>query len=101
MECALTGDPISADRAAHFGLVNELVDDGVVAAALALADRIVANGPLAVRESRRVVLASAHLGDDDAFAVSRQAMDRVAGSADLREGVAAFIEKRSPQWTGR
>ena len=89
MECALTGDPISADRAADFGLVNEfLVDDGAVAAALALAERIIANGPLAVRESRRVMLASTHLGDDDAFAVSRQAMNNVAGSADLREGVA-------------
>lgn len=102
MECALTGDPIPAARAAQFGLVNQLVEDGgAVAAALALAERIIANGPLAVRESRRVVLASTHLDDDEAFALSRQAMDKMAGSADLREGVAAFIEKRPPQWTGR
>jgi enoyl-CoA hydratase len=102
MECALTGDSIPAARAAHFGLVNELVeDDGAVDAALALAERIIANGPLAVRESRRVVLASTHLNDDEAFALSREAMGTVAGSADLREGVAAFIEKRPPRWTGR
>lgn len=102
MECALTGDPIPALRAAQFGLVNELVDDDrAVEAAMALAERIIANSPLAVRESRRVVLASTHLGDDEAFAVSRDALGVVTRSADFREGLAAFVEKRSPQWLGR
>jgi enoyl-CoA hydratase len=54
MEVALTGDPITAARAAHFGLVNELVEPGMARqAALALAERVVINAPIAVRASRR------------------------------------------------
>lgn len=102
MECALTGDPIPAVRAAQFGLVNELVDDGqAVEAAIAMAERMTANSPLAVRESRRVVLASAHLNDDEAFVVSRDALGVVTRSADFREGLSAFVEKRPPRWLGR
>ena len=102
MECALTGDPISAERAQRVGLVNELVDDGhAVAAALALAERIIANSPLAVRESRRVLLATSRLGDDESFAISNEALSVVTRSVDFREGLAAFIEKRPPLWTGR
>src|SRR5579885_2317557 len=59
MEAALTGDPITAERAAAFGMVNQVVEPGEArAAALALAERITANAPIAVRESRRVVLAA-------------------------------------------
>ena len=57
MEAALTGDPISAERAYHFGLVNELVPAGqALAAAIALAERICANAPLAVRATREIVM---------------------------------------------
>jgi enoyl-CoA hydratase len=101
MECAVTGDPISAERAERFGLVNQLVDDGqALDAALSLADRIMVNSPLAVRESRRVILDSAYRGDDDSFAISNESLDLVMGSADYREGIASFIEKRPPRWTG-
>jgi enoyl-CoA hydratase len=102
MECALTGDPISAERAQRVGLVNELVEDGhAVEAALALAERIIANSPLAVRESRRVLLATSRLDDDESFAISNEALSIVTRSVDFREGLAAFIEKRPPRWTGR
>ena len=102
MECAITGDPITAIRAEQFGLVNVLVDDGeALSAAVALADRVVVNSPLAVRASRRTLLASIHLPDDEAFALSREAMASVTGSADLSEGLAAFVEKRAPRWTGQ
>ena len=102
MECALTGDPISAERAQRVGLVNELVEDGhAVDAALALAERIIANSPLAVRESRRVLLATSRLGDEESFAISNEALSVVTRSVDFREGLAAFIEKRAPHWTGR
>jgi enoyl-CoA hydratase/carnithine racemase len=101
MECALTGDPISAERAQRVGLVNELVEDGhAVDAALALAERIIANSPLAVRESRRVLLATSRLGDEESFAISNEALSVVTRSVDFREGLAAFIEKRPPMWTG-
>jgi enoyl-CoA hydratase len=101
MECAVTGDPISAERAERLGLVNVLVDEGrALEAALALADRINVNSPLAVRESRRVILDSAHRDDDEAFSISNASLDIVMGSADYREGIASFIEKRPPRWTG-
>src|ERR1700722_540443 len=65
MEMAVTGDPISAESAARFGLVNQLVEPGTaLEAALALAGRITINAPIAVRISRRVVLA-AHSANDD------------------------------------
>ena len=65
MECALTGDPISAERAHHFGLVNVLCEDGqALDAAIALADRVCANAPVAVRASRKVMLEATHAPDD-------------------------------------
>lgn len=102
MEAILTGDPVPARRAHDLGLVNHLVAPGQARAqALALADRICANAPLAVRASRSVVLAS-HDGDDEAlWELSTAALLRVMGSEDFAEGPRAFIEKRAPVWKGR
>ena len=64
MELVLTGDPIEADRAHALGMVNELVDPGkAVEAAVTLAERICVNAPLALRESRRVLMTA--IGTDD------------------------------------
>lgn len=102
MEAALTGDPITAERAAHFGLVNSLVEPGTAKqAALALAERITANAPLAVRASRRVVV-RALAGDDEAlWRLTHESMASVVATEDFQEGPRAFIEKRAPQWKGR
>jgi enoyl-CoA hydratase/carnithine racemase len=102
MECALTGDPIEAERAYHFGLVNELCAPGqAVERALALADRICANAPIAVQQSRRVLHAATEAADDEGWALVAQAQGIVLASADHGEGVRAFIEKRPPAWSGR
>jgi enoyl-CoA hydratase len=102
MAMALTGDPISAEQAYVHGLVNELVEPGAVLdAALALADRITANAPLAVRLSRQVVLDAALAPDDDAWRLSRDAYQKVLATEDFREGPLAFVEKRAPVWKGR
>lgn len=102
MEVVLTGDPITAERAYQLGMVNELVEPGqVVEAAMALAERISANAPVAVRESRAVVLAANTEDDDTLWSKSNAAFARVASTEDFAEGPRAFIEKRAPQWKGR
>ena len=102
MEAALTGDPISAERVAHFGMVNQLVEPGSAKqAALELAERITVNAPLAVRASRNVILASLSSNDEALWRLTSQQMGKVVASEDFNEGPRAFIEKRAPQWKGR
>jgi enoyl-CoA hydratase len=102
MELALTGDPIDAERAHHFGLVNRLVEPGqALEAAVALAEQICANAPIAVRESRRVVLEATHAPDDVGWKMSAEGMGKAMQSEDFSEGLTAFIEKRPPEWKGR
>jgi enoyl-CoA hydratase len=102
MELALTGDPITAEIAHHHGLVNRLVEPGeALDAAIALADRICANAPVAVRESRRVVIEATNAPDDVGWKMSLEGMAAAMSSEDFGEGVTAFIEKRPPVWKGR
>jgi enoyl-CoA hydratase len=102
MELALTGDPITAEIAHHHGLVNRLVEPGeALDAAIALADRICANAPVAVRESRRVVIEATNAPDDVGWKMSLEGMAAAMSSEDFGEGLTAFIEKRRPVWKGR
>jgi enoyl-CoA hydratase len=102
MEAVLTGDPISAPRAFDLGMVNRLVDPGhALDGARALAAQIVANAPVAVWESRRLVL-GAHTEDDDTlWRMTADAFTRIGHTEDFAEGPRAFIEKRPPEWHGR
>jgi enoyl-CoA hydratase len=102
LELGLTGDPITAERAFQFGLVNELVEPGqALAAALVLGGRIAANAPLAVRETLRLMLELPGVDDETAFRESGKAMMGLASSEDFWEGPKAFLEKREPEWKGR
>ncbi len=102
MEAALTGDPISAETAHQYGLVNHLVDPGqAVDAALELAGRVNANAPLAVRASRRSILGTQLLDDEAGIRLTGEETRLLANTDDFREGPRAFVEKRPPEWKGR
>lgn len=102
LELVMTGDPITAERAYQFGMVNELCAPGeAVATAMKVAARICANAPVAVRESRKVVLDGATAPDDVAWRLTNAAWATATSTEDFHEGPRAFIEKRPPRWTGR
>ena len=102
MEMALTGDPLPAEEAHRFGLVNVLTEPGgALAGARDLAARIAANGPLAVRASKQLVAGSVGWTDRAALDAQVELADTVFASADALEGARAFAEKRAPVWQGR
>lgn len=101
-ELLLTTDPLSADRAERLGFVNRLTPAGeALGVALALALRICDNAPVAIRESLAVVNATIRGDESQAWLDSDAAHQRLLATADLREGVAAFFERRPAQWMNR
>ena len=102
MEYVLTGDMMTAADAHRFGLVNRVVPKGqALQAAIELANRITANGPLALIASKRVVVESADWSLQEMWAKQAEIINPVFTSADAREGAAAFAEKRAPVWQGK
>ena len=101
LELTLTGDPIDARRAYELGLVNRVVAaDQVLDAAVALAERIARNGPLALQATKELVrLAVSDI--DRARERHEEWQTTVFNSQDAKEGATAFIEKRDPVWHGR
>ena len=102
MELALTGEPMTAERAAHFGLVNRLTADGQARAeAVALARQITENGPLAVAATKRVISEGGDWPAAEAFERQRPISEAIRASEDAVEGTHAFADKRKPVWRNR
>ncbi len=105
MELLLSGRPIDAERAMALGLVNRVVPLAeLIDAAMALANEIADNAPLAVQASKRMALGIEDgqiAADAPRWAQSRRESTAVMRSADAREGPRAFAEKRAPAWQGR
>ncbi|MFC3965686.1 crotonase/enoyl-CoA hydratase family protein [Nocardia jiangsuensis] len=101
LELALTGDSFTAEEGAGFGFVNALTEPGeALAGALALAERITANGPIAVAVTKRVMVESAEWSAADRWQKQMELIGPVFGTDDAAEGARAFAEKRAPEWTG-
>ncbi len=101
MELALTGDFIDAARAYELGLINTVTEGAALDGAKALAARIVANGPLAVKVSKQIIKESRGWPMDERYDRQGKLIAPVFVSEDAREGAAAFAEKRAPNWKGK
>jgi enoyl-CoA hydratase len=102
MEMALTGEPITAEEAMDAGMLSALTEPGeALAAAVALAERIAENAPLAVKASKALVrAASMSIDEDTLWEMQIPLQKEVFASNDAKEGPVAFAEKRAPNWTG-
>lgn len=98
----LTGDALSAQEALAAGIVNHVVPDAEVEPqAVALAGRVAAMPPLAVRQIREVIAAGADCPLEAALMLEHKALQLLCASDDKREGIQAFFEERLPVFTGR
>ena len=98
----LTGEPITAREAHAAGLVAVVTQDElVVEDALALAAKIATKSPLALRLAKEAVNAAFEMSLTDALALERRLFYLLFASEDQKEGMAAYIEKRDPDFKGR
>jgi enoyl-CoA hydratase len=102
LELALTGEPITGERAYEHGLVNRVVPAGeTLLSALELAEMISAGGPLAVAGTKRIMYEQLDWSESEFWERQAEIARPVEESADAREGSIAFAEKRAPIWRGR
>ena len=100
-ELILTGEIIDASEAQRLGLVSQVVPrTELMAAARAVAEKILARGPLAVRLAKLALNVSARTGLDVGLRVERLAQALLYESKDKQEGMSAFLEKRKPKFRG-
>ncbi len=101
MEMAITGDPISAEDGAVYGLVSRLAEPGeALTVAIELAERIARNAPLGVAASKQIIRSSVGATEEEMWEVQSRFQASVFTSNDAKEGPAAFAEKRKPSWSG-
>jgi len=101
-ELLLTGDSIPAERAERLGFVNVVTAPGqAFSGALALAERICVNAPLAVREALAIMNTEVNGNESSSWESSHAAHERLLKTDDVKEGIGAFFEKRPPNWSAK
>lgn len=101
MKMVLLGEPLTAEAALAAGLVCDVVEDGkALVKAIALAEVIAGRAPVAMQQGKAMVRAAFDTHQSAHLVMERQAFAALFGTQDKREGIAAFLEKRAPQWTG-
>ncbi len=97
-----TGEPLTAQEAYRLGAIQEIVPDGSeFECAMTLAHRIASKSPIAIRIGKRALDAAEGIPIDEGYQLEQECTLRLGATADAREAIAAFREKRAPVWTGR
>lgn len=101
-EIIFAAAPFSAVEALEWGIVNRVSPgEDLITETLALAERIAANGPMAVRQAKKAIQLGTQMTQRDGMLLSFELYDRLVSTEDRREGVAAFNEKRAPAFRNR
>jgi len=101
MEMLLTGELIEAESAAAWGLVNRVVDDAALDAAVdELASQIAGKSPLVLAIGKEAFYRQLDLDIEQAYAYASEVMTRNMMARDAEEGIDAFLERRPPEWKG-
>jgi enoyl-CoA hydratase len=101
LELALTGESFTAVQAEAWGFVNVLTEPGgALDGAIELAERITANGPLAIATTKEIFVKSPGWSEDEMWKKQLEYIIPIFSSNDAKEGALAFAEKRAPNWTG-
>jgi enoyl-CoA hydratase len=101
LELALTGESFTAEQGEQWGFVNSLTEPGeALNGAIELAERITANGPLAVATTKEIIAKSADWSEEEMWKKQLEYILPIFTSNDAKEGAIAFAEKRAPNWTG-
>ena len=102
MELICSATPFTADEALTWGLVNKVTPrDGLLGEAIVAATTIAANAPLAVKQAKKSIRAGTQMDLHHGLQFAIESYNALIGTADRREGVQSFVEKRKPRFTGR